>query len=422
MARQLNVLGLIGYLFIGTASVLIPAVMPSVTQEYAQTGLSLAAIGLIFPARAVGSILGNLLAGTGSDRLGRRRMVWISSIILAATLAVSALVAPWPLFLAAFVLVSAAQGSLGTGINAMIADANRDARARALNTLHGVYGLGAAISPLVIGYVLDLGVPWRWALAGTGLIWLVYGLWAAQLAQIDRELLYGTEDGAEAGTDAEPQAGAAPRAAPTGAIPPLAPKTSAWTMMTQGPFVSLFLIAFIYNGVAYSLLGWIAIFMQTAAGLSSFISIAMISIFYIALTIGRFICAAVTDRLGYGPTLLILGVGITATYPLVVFELHPFVTGVGVFLTGLSLSGLFPIVLAYGARLYPAQTGTVSGTLNVSMSLGAMIPPLWTGVLAELWGLQVALGLNFIMVPPLIFLALYLGRVERIVPQPATGS
>ena len=54
MARRLTNLGLIGYLFIGTAAVLIPSVMPSITDEFMAAGLTLAAIGLIFPARAVG--------------------------------------------------------------------------------------------------------------------------------------------------------------------------------------------------------------------------------------------------------------------------------------------------------------------------------------------------------------------------------
>ncbi|MEZ4609384.1 MAG: hypothetical protein R2838_03850 [Caldilineaceae bacterium] len=47
-----------------------------------------------------------------------------------------------------------AQGGLSTGINALIADVNRDARSRALNSLHGIYGIGAALSPLIFGVLL----------------------------------------------------------------------------------------------------------------------------------------------------------------------------------------------------------------------------------------------------------------------------
>ena len=174
-ALPVTALGLTGYLFIGTAAVLIPSVMPFITDEYMATGLTLTAIGLIFPARAVGGILGNLLAGVASDRLGYSKLVWMAALALAASMALAGAARIWFLFLAAFVLISIVQSSLTTGINAMVADANRDSRARALNVLHGVYAVGATISPLVFGIVLERGVPWRWTMAATGLIWLVYG-------------------------------------------------------------------------------------------------------------------------------------------------------------------------------------------------------------------------------------------------------
>jgi len=384
MTRHQTLLGLIGYLFIGTASVLVPTVMPFITEEFLATGLTLAAIGLIFPARAAGGIVGNLVAGVGSDLIGRRRLVWISALALALALGLTAIARIWVLFLIGFVLISAAQGSLSTGINAMIADANPKSRARALNTLHGVYGAGAAISPLIIAYLIGDGQVWRWALLGTGLLWFGYGL-VVYLFQRSGP----ANDGAEKAQKLD------------------------LSMLRDRAFLSLFVIAFVYNGVAVSLLGWVALLMQETGGFSTFFSISMISVFYVGLTAGRFICAAFTERLGYAMTLLVLACGITLTYPLAVLSANPVVVVAGVFLTGLSLSGLFPTALAYGSRLYPEQTGTLTGTLNVSMTLGAMIPPLWTGVLAEFWGFQVALGLNYVMVLPLIFIALYLGRLER---------
>jgi fucose permease len=273
-------------------------------------------------------------------------------------LALAASAGLWLFFVAGFVLISMAQSSLSTSINAVIADANRTARARALNTLHGVYGVGAAVSPLIIGYLLEQGLRWRWALSGIGLIWLLYGT-SAYLA------LRGIPS---------PRSGVA------------APKLTL-RMVREGPFLTLCLIAFIYNGVAVSLLGWIAIYMQQAAGFSTFLSVSMISVFYVALTVGRFLCAAFAERLGYATTLLVLALCVTITYPLVVLNVHWLVVA-GVFLTGLGFSGLFPTAIAYGARLYPEQTGTLSGTLSIVMTLGSMIPPLWTGVFASLWGFQ----------------------------------
>lgn len=392
MNRYQTYLGLIGYLFIGTAVILMPSVMPSITQEFAATGITLALISLIFPAREVGSFLGNFLSGIGSDLVGRGPLVWIAALLLAMALTLAAFASWWPLFVGAFVLVSAAQASLSTGINAMIADANQAARGRALNTLHGVYGIGAALSPLVIGYLLEQGLPWRWALIGIATIWLLYGLvvWFSYRSAT-----------AETGNAQK--------------------RKLDLSMLRRGPFLALFLIAFAYNGVAWSLLGWVALFMQQAAGLSTLLSVSLISVFYVALTIGRFLCAAYAEKLGYATIFLILAWGITLTYPLVVFG-SPLVVAIGVFLTGLSLSGLFPTALAYGSRLYPEQTGTVTGTLSIAMTLGSMAPPLWTGIIAERWSFQTALGVNYLMVLPLVFIALYLGRSEVRQPPAVTTT
>lgn len=394
MNRQQTNLGLIGYLFIGTAVVLIPSVMPFIKEEFVATGLTLAAIGLIFPAGSLGSLLGNLLAGIASDVIGRGRLVWLAALLLATALILTTVAKVWVLFVLGFVLVSAAQSALSTGINALIADANRGSRGRALNTLHGVYGIGATVSPLIIGYFIERGLQWRWALSGIACIWLSYG--------IVTYLFY---------RNAQPEAQGRK-----------AQKLDL-RMLREGPFLALFLIAFAYNGVAWSLLGWVAVFMQQTAGFSAFLSLSMISVFYVALTIGRFLCAAYAERLGYATILLVLATGITLTYPLVVLG-NPWLVVVGVFLTGLSLSGLFPTALAFGSRLFPEQTGTVSGTLSVAMTLGSMAPPLWTAVIAEQWSFQVALGVNYLMVLPLILIALYLGRSEsrQSSAQPVTGT
>jgi FHS family glucose/mannose:H+ symporter-like MFS transporter len=387
MDRRLNQLGLAGYLLIGGAAVLIPSVMPSITDEFTAAGLTLATLGLIFPARSAGSMLGGLLAGVVSDRTGHKWLVWVAALLLGVVLALAAVTAQWTLFVVGFVLISAATSALSTGINAMVADVNQERRGQALNTLHAVYGVGAAVSPLLIGYLIENGLAWRWALGGSGLIWLVYGVGA-----------YLTPGG-----EAPRDRGAA------------APGWS-WSILRQGPLLALFLIAFIYNGVAYSLLGWVAVFMEEAAGFTTFFAVSMISVFYVALTIGRFLCAAYSERIGYAATFQVLGWGITLTYPLVIMVGDPWIVVVGIFLTGLSLSGLFPTALAYGARLLPHQTGTVTGMLNVAMTLGAMIPPVWTGLIAAQWGLQVALGVNYFMAPPLLLLAIYLGRRETRTP------
>lgn len=384
MERRQIGLGLVGYMLVGTGAVLVPSLMPAIIDEFAALGLTLAAIGALTPAGGVGRIAGILISGWGSDRLGRQRLVWLSALLLAVALALTASARPWALFMLGYVAVTLTQGALSTSINAMVADAASNARARALNVLHGTYGLGAAISPLAIGALLAGGLPWRQAIAGTGALWLLYGLVALWLARGEAP---AKADGAR--------------------------QKASLQLLQQGPVLALFAVAFIYNGVASSLLTWVAVLGQQIGGLSTFLAVSMVSVFYIALTAGRFACAALAERLGYGRTFWALSIGLAVTYPLAVWGGHSLLVAAGILGTGLSLSGLFPTALAEGARRYPGQIGAITSTLTVALTLGSMIPPLWTALLVERMGLQPALSLNYAMAVALIALALYLRRGDR---------
>ena len=381
MLRRQLLIGFAGYLLVGTGAVLVPSLMPAITAEFTAMGLSLAVVGLLVPATSVGRIFGILVAGYGADRLGGERLVWLTALLRAAALALTAGAIHWALLMLGYVVVGLVQGALSTGINAMISDAAHEARARALNTLHGVYGLGAALSPVAIGALVGTGLPWRWILAGVGALWLAYGLVARWLAQ-----------------------GQAPAATAQGG--------QQWrlSMLLERPFLALFTIAFIYNGIASSLLNWVALYTQGLGGFSALASVSMVSVFYVALTAGRFACAALAERLGYGRTFMALAVGVLLAYPLVLLRVHPLVVSAGVFGVGLSLSGLFPTALADAAKRYPGQTGAVTGTLTVALTLGSIIPPVWTGFVADAAGLHTALSVNYALALLLLGLARYLWR------------
>jgi hypothetical protein len=47
------------------------------------------------------------------------------------------------------------------------------------------------------------------------------------------------------------------------------------------------------------------------------------------------------------------------------------------------------------------------------MTFGAMAPPFWTGIVAGMWNFQAALAVNYLMLLPLILIALYLGRSDK---------
>jgi len=370
----LTLLCLSGYFFIGSLATLFPSIMPAVIGGF---HLSLPQVGAIFPASSIGGLLGGVLAGIWSDRVGRKPF-FCGGALLSGFSLLGAFAAPnWPLFVGCFLLLGAAQGALGNSINALMLDLNSLRRGKALNSLHGIYSLGATVSPLLIKQMLGPAMNWRGTLFAAGSVWVTLSLVA---------LGFRYPAASDAGTQR---------------------RTFNIALLGNGLFAMLFAVAFIYNGVAWALLGWVKEFLRRVGADAGFAS-GMISLFYLGLTGGRFACAYFSERLGYSKTLLLCAVGTTLVYPLATFGDRPLWIACGVFLSGLFLSGLYPTALAYGTRLFPAITGTITGTMSVAMTLGASLPPWWTGVIGGAWGLPVALRFNYLLVVPLVGIGLYL--------------
>ena len=172
-------------------------------------------------------------------------------------------------------------------------------------------------------------------------------------------------------------------------------------------------MAFIYNGVAWVLLGWVNMYLQEGGGVSPFLATSMISLFYVGLTTGRFVCAAVAERIGYGNSIRILSVGAAISLLLVILGGHPLLIVFGVIMSGLFLSGLYPTALAFANNLFPALAGTVVATMSLAMNLGTMLPPWWTGIIAEKTNFKIAVGANYILMLPLLWIAWRLPKIEK---------
>jgi fucose permease len=286
-------------------------------------GLTMAAAGLLYPARAIGSLIGASVGGLFCDRAGGKTLLTGSAGLLMIGLAGAAGAPHWSQFLVAFFLAGIAQGALTTGINAVTAEASGQQGARALNQLHGVYSVGAALSPVVVGWFINSGAGWRSVLWYLAAIWLTFTC-VSWLTKYPCEV---------SGT---------------------AKKATSLGLLFRHP-VLLFAgaVAFSYNGVAWSLIGWINTYMQRDAGLPAFLSAGMITVFYTALAGGRFACASLAARYGNDKILLVCALGSALSYPLVLIQHWPLVAVLGTLGSGLFLSGLYPTALACAARFSP---------------------------------------------------------------------
>lgn len=355
---------------------IFPPLMASAIRDF---NLSLGTAGLFFPAQSIGGMVGGLLIGVWSDSVGRRGITLVGTLVVGLGLLATSFATSWAFFLGAFLLTGLAQSAVGTVINALAADVNRSAQGKGLNILHAVYGLGATVGPLLIAGALSVQVNWRIILLVAGVTWIVYGLITSMFTF--------------------------PRVQNTG----VQVRKLSFELFKYPTIRWLFVVGFVYNGIAMSLLGWVSVYLQHT-GVSPFWATSMIPLFYIGLASGRFVCASFSERYGYAKIILVCAIGTGLVYPLVIVGQTLLGLGLGMLLGGFFISGLFPTALAIGSRSFPSLAGTVTGTLSAGATLGTMIPPWWTGLIAETWSFQTAVIVNGFLLIPLLWVAYRLVR------------
>jgi MFS family permease len=376
--RLLTVTSYLGYFLIGLITVVLSPSLPFMIKDF---NISLGVAGAVFTARAGGSFFGVFLGGILADKLGKKPLVIIGCLVQGISMTVIASANSWFIVLLFFIINGIFGGFLNTSLNTLVAEIYADRRGAAMNALHGVYGLGSLIGPLAIGLVLTWQFGWRMVFYGAAVLWILYMFLAlgSPLPKVEKD-----------STDKQK----------------LAPVKS---FLFHPVFILLFIVSFIYNGSATSLVGWINTYMNEME-YSTILGSGMVTVFYIGLTAGRFLCGLFSDRIGFSRTILYCSIGSLLFYPLAIYSSQPILIAIGVILSGFFFSGLHPTGLAYANKLFASSAGTVTGALSAAMSSGAMIVPWLVGLIADKAGFQAGFGLGLALLFILVAAAIKLVR------------
>jgi fucose permease len=261
-SRTLAALGLGGFVVLGLPDGMWGTAWPTMRQTFHQP---LGSLGLILVFGTVGNLLTSLTTGRTLRRFGAGRLLLCAGLI-AATGALLIAVAPvWGMVLAGALLIGTAAGLLDTGLNIVVA---LSGRLRLLNMLHGAYGVGSALGPLVVTAAI-LVTSWRPA----------YVL----LIVLELLLAYGWLRSSSHWAAEPEHAAAAPDAADT---PDARPTRRVRVLIGLG--VAAF---FFYTGLEVTAGQWAASFFRGPLGLSAGAAGPAVFAYWGSLTAARFAIA-----------------------------------------------------------------------------------------------------------------------------------
>jgi MFS transporter, FHS family, glucose/mannose:H+ symporter len=359
-----SVLGCIAFLLIGWTGLLVPSLIRSIREGFAQTD---AGIGVWYFVYAVAYASGSFGGGLATERLGRRVVLSLAVALLGAGFMALALAPGWAAFLVVAVPAGLGAGVIDGGVNGLFLDLFREGRGRAMNLLHLFFSLGALSAPLAVGVAIGVGIPWQAILFGTGIAALPVALLFAVIR---------TPSGRHARSTEPPESSSTVR---------------------DRLSVPLLLLAFAIACYVASEVGvssWLVRFLEPAP---LEVATGALSLYWAGLTLGRLAGARLADRFDHGRfTIAAVGLMSVALVGAILVPSPP----VSIALFGLAgfMSGpIFPMIIALGGERYPERSAAVSGFLAGCAVVGAVIYPPVMGFLSVTVGLTVAMLGNVVL-------------------------
>lgn len=357
------------------------ALIPYIERHYS---IGYAIVSLIFVTNAVGFLSAAPLTHVLETRLGRSGAYMVSEALMAAGYIIILCTPPYPLVVVSFFLIGLGE-AFDLALNNVYC-ANVGNGTTALGLLHGGYGVGGTVGPLVATAIASSGAIWTRFYAVAVSIAVLNGLYAGFT-------FWGYQPD-EASGSAGSAAGAP--SAPT--------KKQLLGRAVKNPVTLLgAMFIFAYQGAEVSISGWIISFLVSARG-GDLSAVGNVTAgFWGGIAVGRFLLSPLAYRVGEKLSVAVLSIGCLGFQLLVWFV--PSVVGdaVTIAIIGLLLGPVYPCATAVFSRLLPRNLQLTSlGFISSAGSSGGAVWPLATGLLAQkkgTWVLHpICVGLYGVMV------------------------
>lgn len=361
-AKAITASSYLSMLFLGVCATLIGAAARNI-------GLSPYQIGLLIAAQQVGFLLSAAVSGALSDAYEKPRILFIGSLILGLALLTFYQSDWFGINLLIIFLVGVGIGSYEGVTDAMLLDIHATRQSVHINVNHFFVTFGSIVITL---YLIFLQMNWRRSVVQSGIVVLllagVFGLTRLRRRQ-------------------SPAGGYLKRFQ---------------ALARERVLVGLFIATTLAVGVELGTIGIMTTFLTELRGFSQVTSKVGLMVFLIGMASGRLLLGFVTQKGGI-PQFILALCGLSFVFFTVLYFIDlGSLTYVAVFLAGISLSALLPLMITRAGLLYPQARGSVLAVIKVAAGLGGILLPFCMSLVARSVSFQVSL----LLFPAVLLLAL----------------
>ncbi|MGO4880024.1 MAG: MFS transporter [Bryobacteraceae bacterium] len=174
------------------------------------------------------------------------------------------------------------------------------------------------------------------------------------------------------------------------------------------------LLLFFQFGNEWSIAGWLPLFLIRRLGMSPPASLGMLSLYWLALLVGRVVAVAILPRVRHSR---LLGSSVLAALfgcMLLSLTNNQFGVGVGVLLLGAGFASVYPLVAEKIVGRFPYYHPVFfSGIFSFAL-FGGLIAPATLGYAASVWGIRVVMALPLIGTCMVFFLLLLIWLESKV--------
>lgn len=246
--------------------------------------------------------------------------------------------------------------------------------ARHMNWLHSFWGVGASISPFIMGWSITSGLGWSTAYLVVGIVQAV--LTVALIVSLP---LWGRANSVVVEEDDQDPHGGTTTHVPLGQV-------------LRTPGVVLLLVAFFaYCALESTAFLWTSTYLVSHRGVDPATGAMLGALFLLGITAGRFLAGFFADRVG--DRLLIRGGFVTIGVGAVLVALPVGPTGLalaGLVLAGLGAAPIYPAIIHSTPALFGRRSSqAIIGVLMAAAYTGSTLAPPVFGVLSTWTGLWI---------------------------------
>ncbi len=264
----------------------------------------------------------------------------------------------WWLILLSFPL-GAGAGAIDAALNNFVAVHYKSTQ---MNFLHSFYGVGVALSPYLMSFALQDGNDWRAGYRTVFFIMLAVSIVTLLALPLWRKA----------------------KKLPTESVKDVKPKTLTILQMAKMPAVRMgWLVYFTATALEFTCGIWGCTYLVSAEGLSEAFSAKLITLYYIGMTLGRFISGIVSAKLS---NLKIVSIGYTivgVAVALLLLPVPPVYKGLALLLIGLGNGPTFPNLVYLTPKFFGEENSqAIIGSQLALCNMGILLVPPLFGALA----------------------------------------